>query len=79
MDKEKNIVNENVDERIAKLESEVEYKTKYYIQYMRQVDILKAALDAIVESGKITRPELYEAILVSSNLDLDSLLVCLSR
>lgn len=79
MDKEKNIVNENVDERIAKLESEVEYKTKYYIQYMRQVDILKAALDAIVESGKITRPQLYEAILVSSNLDLDSLLVCLSR
>lgn len=72
--------------RIVELEKELtEAKdkaasaSKYQLQYYRQVDILKKMLRSIMEAKEMKIGDVYEMLLESNDIDLDTLLVYLSK
>lgn len=72
--------------RIVELEKELEdtkanaeSSSKYHLQYYRQAEILKKALKALMESNNMKLGDMYEVLLESNSIDLDSLLMNLSK
>jgi hypothetical protein len=77
---------ETAHKRIAELEKELEdtkakaeSSSKYHLQYYRQAEILKKALKALMESNNMKLGDMYEVLLESNSIDLDSLLMNLSK
>ena len=73
-------------DRIAELEKELadtkakaESSSKYHLQYYRQSEILKKALKALMESTQMKLGDMYEVLLESNDIDLDMLLMNLSK
>jgi hypothetical protein len=72
--------------RIVELEKELEdtkakaeSSSKYHLQYYRQAEILKKALKAIIEKHDLKMGDVYELMLESNEIDLDTLLLDLSK
>lgn len=77
---------EEANKRIVELEKELadtkakaESSSKYHLQYYRQAEILKKALKALMESNQMKLGDMYEVLLESNSIDLDSLLMNLSK
>lgn len=71
--------NEELQAKLEKTEEELKQKNKYYLQYYRQAEILKKALKALMESNNMKLGDMYEVLLESNSIDLDSLLMNLSK
>ena len=77
---------QEANKRIVELEKELEdtkakaeSSSKYHLQYYRQAEILKKALKALMESNNMKLGDMYEVLLESNSIDLDSLLMNLSK
>ena len=64
---------------LADTKAKAESSSKYHLQYYRQAEILKKALKALMESNNMKLGDMYEVLLESNSIDLDSLLMNLSK
>ena len=71
--------NEELQAKLEKTEEELKQKNKYHLQYYRQAEILKKALKAIIEKHDLKMGDVYELMLESNEIDLDTLLLDLSK
>lgn len=68
-----------LEKELADTKAKAESSSKYHLQYYRQAEILKKALKAIMESNQMKLGDMYEVLLESNSIDLDSLLMNLSK
>ena len=68
-----------LEKELADTKGQLEQKSKYHLQYYRQVEILKKALKAIMESSQMKLGAVYEVLLDSNAIDMDMLLMHLSK
>jgi len=68
-----------LEKELADTKAKAESSNKYHLQYYRQAEILKKALKAIMESNQMKLGDMYEVLLESNSIDLDSLLMNLSK
>lgn len=71
--------NKELKDNLEKTEEDLKQKNKYHLQYYRQVEILKKALKAIIEKHDLKMGDVYEMMLESNEIDLDTLLLNLSK
>lgn len=68
-----------LEKELADTKAKAESSSKYHLQYYRQAEILKKALKALMESNNMKLGDMYEVLLESNSIDLDSLLMNLSK
>lgn len=68
-----------LEKELADTKAKAESSSKYHLQYYRQAEILKKALKALMESNQMKLGDMYEVLLESNSIDLDSLLMNLSK
>ena len=68
-----------LEKELADTKASAEQSSKYQLQYYRQAEILKKALKALMESNQMKLGDMYEVLLESNDIDLDSLLMSLSK
>ena len=71
--------NEELRSNLEKTEEELKQKNKYHLQYYRQADILKKTLKAIIEKHDLKMGDVYELMLETNEMDMDTLLLNLSK
>lgn len=68
-----------LEKELADTKAKAESSSKYHLQHYRQAEILKKALKALMESNQMKLGDMYEVLLESNSIDLDSLLMNLSK
>lgn len=71
--------NKRLEDELADAKDKIETKSKYHLQFYRQTEILKKALRSIMEKNDIKIGDVYEMLLESNDIDLDALLLYLSK
>ena len=68
-----------LEAKLADAKSDLDLEKKRSVQYYRQAIILKNALRAIVDKNSLKPGDVYETILETNGIDLDSLLLYISK
>lgn len=68
-----------LEKELKKAQEELKETNQRSLQNYRQADMLKKTLKAIIENHELKIAEVYETIIESNALDLDCLLLYLSK